>query len=79
MQIVCFVHYLLYFAAFPLTTLYKRSRFQIPNGPASSLKLTLRQPSSCWVYFSKQGGLNSVKGKEGASSFICHDQGAVNS
>ena len=44
-------------------------------GSASNLKLTLCQPSSCWVYFSKHGGLNSVKGEEGATSFICHDEG----
>ena len=29
------------FAAFSLSALYKRSRAQIPNGPASNLKLTL--------------------------------------
>ena len=77
-KIVCFVRYLLCFAAFSFIALYKSSRVHIPNGPASSLKLTPCQPSSCCVYFSKQGGLNSVKGEEGASSFICHDQGSVN-
>ena len=77
-KIVCFVRYLLYFDAFSLFALYLSSRVQIPNRPASNFKLTLCQPSSCVVYFSKQGGLNSVKGEEGASSFICHDQGAVN-
>ena len=78
-KIVCFVRYLLCFSAFSLIALYKRSRIQIHNGPASNLKLTLCQPSSYWVYLSKQGGLNSVKREEGALSFICHDQGAVNS
>ena len=79
MQNCLFCTLLALFAAFSLTALYKRSQVQIPNGPASNLKLTLCQPSSCMVYFSKHGDLNSVKGEERASSFIFHDQGVVNS
>ena len=76
-KLVCFVHYLLCFAAYSLIALYKRSRVQIPYGPGSNFELTLCQPSCCWVYFSKQGGFNSVKSEKGASLFICHDQGTV--
>ena len=68
-KIVCFVRYLLCFAAFSLIDLYKRSRVQIPNGPASNLKLTLCQPDSCLVYFSKQGGLNSTMAQMAHFSF----------
>ena len=69
----------LVFCLFSNYLVLKDRGFKFPTDQIAT-KNSVCQPVSCLVYFSKRrgGGVKFGKSEEGASSFVCHDQGAVN-